>query len=66
MSDTMIPSVRLSRERDAARAVGKISETLDGREYQQVRAPPYLARLVQDIGHGRSGYPCSLRDITNR
>ena len=46
--------------------VGKISETLDGREYQQVRAPPYLARLVQDIGHGRSGYPCSLRHITNR
>src|SRR6266480_1705410 len=44
--------------------VGKISET--PREYQQVRAPPYLARLVQDIGLGRSGYSCSLRDITNR
>ena len=46
--------------------VGKISETLDGREYQQVRVAPYLTRLVQDIGHGRSGYSCCLRDVTNR
>ena len=46
--------------------VGKISETLDGREYQQVRAPAHLAGLVQDIGHSGSGDACSRRDIANR